>query len=192
MQESTDLTSKKQGKTEEPTIKSLIAMLASQDGVERSGAREQLVGIGRPSVSALIGALRSPSRHVRWEAAKALSEIRDPRAAPALVDALQDKRPAVRWLAARALVALGRDALIPLLDCVQRASDSVWMREGAHHVLHTLIRDGVADEAIPVLEALEDLEPTIGAPVAAYQVLQQLRGTPPEPEESDENKEISP
>jgi HEAT repeat protein len=126
-------------------------------------------------VPALIAALHSPSDHTRWESAKALNDIRDPRAAPALVDALEDEESAVRWLAARALIGLGRSALIPLLNCIERASDSSWMREGAHHVLHSLIRDGVADEAIPVLEALENLEPTVEAPVAAYQALQQLK-----------------
>ena len=42
-------------------------------------------------------------------------------------------------------------------------------------MLHSLIKDGVADEAIPVLEALENIEPSIEAPIAAYHVLQALR-----------------
>jgi len=179
MQESTDLIRKKQELRKNLTMESSIAMLASHDGLERTEAREYLVRIGKPAVPALIQALRAPSAHMRWESTKALSEIRDPRAAAALVDALEDEESAVRWLAARALVALRRDALIPLLACIEQASDSRWMREGAHHVLQNLIRDGVADEAIPVLEALENLEPTVEAPIAAYQVLQQLRGTRP-------------
>jgi HEAT repeat protein len=179
MQELADVTSKIQEQTGEPANEALIATLASPDGVQRIKAREHLVRIGKPAVAALIDALQSPSAHARWESAKALSELRDPRAAAALVDALEDEESAVRWLAARALVALGREALIPLLECVQKAADSSWMREGAHHVLQTLIREGVADEAIPVLEALEDLEPTIEAPVAAYNVLQVLRETVP-------------
>jgi HEAT repeat protein len=166
---------KKQEMRKNLTIESAIAMLADHDGIVRNEAREYLVRIGKPAVPALIDGLRSQSEHTRWESAKALSVIRDPRAASALVDALEDEESAVRWLAARALIGLGHNALIPLLHCVEMASDSRWMREGAHHVLHSLIRDGVADEAIPVLEALENLEPTVEAPVAAYQVLQQLR-----------------
>ena len=175
MQESADIIRKKQEVRKNLTIESSIAMLASHEGLERNEAREYMVRIGKPAVPALIDALRSQSEHTRWESAKALSEIRDPRAAGALVDALEDEESAVRWLAARALIGLGRSALIPLLHCVEMASDSRWMREGAHHVLHSLIRDGVADEAIPVLDALENLEPTVEAPIAAYQVLQQLR-----------------
>jgi hypothetical protein len=145
--------------------------------VERHTAREQLEGIGRPAVPFLVRALQSSSEHSRWEAAKALGGIADASAAPALVHALEDDKAAVRWLAATALIHLGRNALAPLLRGLEGHSDSIWFRDGAHHVLHSLIRDGVAHEAVPVLEALENLEPCIEAPIAAYHVLEDLRGT---------------
>lgn len=157
------------------TITSLVDALVSRDGVERHAAREQLEEIGRPAVPFLVTALHSPSEHARWEEAKALGEIADPRAASALVSTLEDEKAAVRWLAATALINLGRDAVVPLLRGLEGHSDSIWFRDGAHHVLCSLIRDGVADEATPVLEALEDIEPCIEAPIAAYQVLQDLR-----------------
>jgi hypothetical protein len=157
------------------TIASLVDALASTDGVERHAARDKLEKIGRPAVPRLLTALQSPSEHARWEAAKALGEIADPSAAPALVSTLQDDKSAVRWLAATALINLGRDALAPLLRGLEGKSDSIWFRDGAHHVLRSLIRDGVADEAVSVLEALEDIEPCIEAPMAAYEVLQDLR-----------------
>lgn len=156
-------------------IASLVDALASTDGVERHKAREELRRIGRPAVPALLKALQSPSEHARWEAAKALGKIADPRAAPALVSTLADDKAAVRWLAATALINLGRDALAPLLLGLEGNSDSIWFRDGAHHVLHNLVKDGVADEAIPVLEALENIEPCIAAPIAAYHVLEDLR-----------------
>jgi hypothetical protein len=159
----------------EETITSLIDALASTNGLERHVARERLEEVGRPAVPYLVSVLRSPSAHARWEAAKALGKITDPGAAPALVRALEDEKAAVRWLAATALISLGRDALVPLLQSLEDNSDSIWFRDGAHHVLRSLITDGVADEAIPVLEALEEIEPGIGAPVAAYHVLQDLR-----------------
>ena len=152
-----------------------IGALDSADGVERHAARVQLEEIGSPAVPGLVRALHSPGEHVRWEAAKALGEIADPRAAPALVDALEDDKASIRWLAATALINLGRDALVPLLQGMESNCDSYSFREGAHRVLHSLVKDGIADEAIPVLEALEDLEPRVEAPVAAYHVLQDLR-----------------
>jgi HEAT repeat protein len=158
-------------------IAALVDALAGVDGVERQAARVQLQEIGRPAVPALLRALQSPSEHARWEAAKALGKITDTRAAPALVRALGDDTSGVRWLAATALINLGRDALAPLLLGLEGQSDSIWFRDGAHHVLRSLVKDGVADEAVPVLEALEDMEPRIEAPIAAYQVLQDLRRT---------------
>jgi HEAT repeat protein len=90
------------------------------------------------------------------------------------VRVLDDNKAAVRWLAGEALINLGRDALAPLLRGLEGSSDSIWFRDGAHHVLRSLVREGVAEEAIPVLEALENLEPRIEAPIAAYHVLQEL------------------
>jgi hypothetical protein len=167
-------TNGKHGVPSDEKIRSLVEGLADLDGVERHAIRMQLEEIGQPAVPALIAALRSPSEHARWEAAKALGEIGDPRAAPALVKTLEDEKAAVRWLAATALIHLGRDALVPLLHCLEGHSDSIWFRDGAHHVLQSLVRDGVADEAVPILEALENLEPRVEAPVAAYHVLQAL------------------
>ena len=155
-------------------IETLGDSLAEMDGVERQAAREQLVKVGKQAVPPLLKALESPSERARWEAAKALGEIAEPGAAPALVNALEDKKSAVRWLAATALINLGRAALVPLLRGLEGHSDSIWFRDGAHHVLRTLIREGEADEAIPVLEALENIEPVVEAPIAAYHALQGL------------------
>ena len=157
-------------------IRALADALADGDGVTRHNAREQLERVGKPAVPYLVSTLRSPSEHARWEAAKALAEIADPSAAPALVHALCDQKAAVRWLAGNALIKLGHDALAPLLRGLEASSDSIWFRDGAHHVLRSLIRDGEADEAIPVIEALENLEPRIEAPIAAYHVLQGMNG----------------
>jgi HEAT repeat protein len=156
-------------------IASLVDALANVDGVERQAARVQLEQIGPAAVPALTRALQSPSDRARWEAAKALGEIADPRAAQALVSTLQDEKAAVRWVAATALINLGRDALVPLLRGLEDDSDSTRFRDGAHHVLRSLVKDGVADEAIPVLEALENLEPCVEARIAAYHLLQALR-----------------
>jgi HEAT repeat protein len=145
--------------------------------VERHAAREQLEQVGTTAVPLLVKALKSPSERTRWEAAKALCKVADASAAPALVRTLEDEKAAVRWLAATALINLGRHALVPLLRGLEGNSDSIWFRDGAHHVLRSLIREGVADEAIPVVEALENLEPCIAAPVAAYHVLEDLRAS---------------
>jgi HEAT repeat protein len=175
MSEMDDCVGQSAGALPSEPIDSLVAVLACNDGVKRLHAREKLVEIGEPAVPALMMALKSPSERMRWEAAKGLGEIPDARAAAALVDSLEDAEPAVRWLAAKALIALGRGGLVAVLEGVQRCVDNFWLKMGVIHVLHTLVRDGTAPEAAPVLEALEDIAPSVEAPVAAYHVLQDLR-----------------
>jgi HEAT repeat protein len=69
----------------------------------RVAAGNTLVRIGPPSVEALTVALHNPNRDVRFNAARALGEIRDPRAVESLLDLLRDQNRTVRLAAARAL-----------------------------------------------------------------------------------------
>jgi len=49
-----------------------------------------LIALGRPAVDSPVELLGHRVPHVRWEAAKALGGIGDPKAAPALVEALEE------------------------------------------------------------------------------------------------------
>lgn len=159
-------------------ISDLIVALADQDWVTRQRAREALVEIGKPAVVPLIKALEKPGERVRWEAANALSEISDPKAAPAMVSALEDDSFGVRWLAAEGLISMGREGLGPLLQALVEHSQSVWLREGAHHVLRILAEEGLHAQIASVLNALEDIEPAIGVIQPAKAALNALRQTP--------------
>jgi len=155
-------------------IASLMRDLASRDGVVRQRAREKLVGIGKPAVPALTERLWATGSQLRWEAGKALIEIADGRAARALVACLEDKDAGTRWVAAEALIALKRNALVPLLEALIDQSDSVWIREGAHHVLHELAEGELREILCPVLAALEGPAPDTVAPVFAAEALEEL------------------
>jgi HEAT repeat protein len=160
---------------DQAAIHALIAALSDDDGLTRQRARWALIDIGEPAVAPLIEALADKRERVRWQAAKALSKIGSPAAGPALVRALEDKRFGVRWLAAEGLIALRHQGLVPLLEALVNRSDSAWLREGAHHVLHTLAEEGLCAEVSPVLAALEDIEPVVECPGAAETVLTKLR-----------------
>lgn len=148
--------------------------LASADGNIRRAARIALVTAGSPTVPGLISALQSPNADARWEAAKALTEIRDLGAAPALVVALTDERPGVRWLAAEALSLMGRPALDALLHGLVQHSESVWFREGTHHVLQVLAKGDLREVLAPLLSALDSVEPNIGVLVPAHKLLKAI------------------
>ena len=158
-------------KTAKATIKSLIADLASKDGVVRVMARQQLVAYKKRSVAPLIRTLSYKNDWVRWEAAKALSQIGNPESIQALLEALSDKKFEVRWLAAEGLIQIGRKAIVPLLEALVKHSDSYWLREGIHHVLHDINRGQNRKVLQPVLVALEGTEPLLEVPLAAQAAL---------------------
>jgi len=69
----------------------------------RVAAGNTLVKIGTPAVEALTVACHNPNRDVRFNAARALGEIRDPKAVESLLDLLKDQNRTVRLASARAL-----------------------------------------------------------------------------------------
>ena len=155
-------------------IERLIADLASEDGMTRLLAREALVLIGEPAVGHLVKALQDRREWMRWEAAKTLSKIGSPAAARALIDALEDRMFDVRWLSAEGLIAIGRDALAPLLHALLARADSIWFREGVHHVLHGIDDRGAREIVAPVIAALESANPSIEVPLATKAALDAL------------------
>jgi HEAT repeat protein len=105
-------------------------------------------------------------------AAKALVRIADPIATTALVNALDDRDPDARWAAGEGLIALGRQGVQPLLAGLLEHSDSHAFLEAAHHVCHELAKKrALAPISRPILEAIRHHEPTVWAPVAAYDAL---------------------
>jgi HEAT repeat protein len=164
------------GKAAKPSIKSLIADLESKDGIIRVKARRQLVAYKARSVAPLTKTLSNENHWVRWEAAKALSQIANPASIQALLGALSDTEFDVRWLAAEGLIRIGRKVVVPLLETLVEYSDSLWLREGIHHVLHDMNRGNLEEKTLhPVLTALEGTEPSLEAPLAAQKALDVLK-----------------
>jgi HEAT repeat protein len=164
---------------ESKAIDTLITRLHDADGMVRQQARIDLVNIGQPAVDHLTQALADPNEQVQWEAAKALSQIGDVKSVQTLIALLEEPRPGIRWLAAEGLVAVGLPAVEPLLRALLMRTDSIWLREGAHHVLHDLVRAQPVDSPLrsllmPVLAALSGPEPALTTPAIAWQALAQL------------------
>ncbi len=155
-------------------IDTAFAALASDDPAARAKARTSLVGAGAAAVPHLVRGLTDRNPTVRWESAKALTSLHDGSAAQALVQTLEDEVIGIRWLAGEALIGLGHTALQPLLQALMQRSDSVRLRQGAHHVLHELSDRNYAHIIGPVIEALESPAPIVALPVAAFNALKQL------------------
>lgn len=158
------------------TLTSSVASLASDDPVVRQKARDRLVEMGGHEVTrAMVRELVDPRQHVRWEAAKTLTAIADPVAAPGLMHALEDEDSDVRWVAGEGLIALGKDGLLTVLNGLTKRAMSLSFRKAAHHVLHDLRKQGYAEVVAPVLKALESSQPEVTAPPAAYGALVALK-----------------
>ena len=142
-------------------IARLIDQLGDEDWHRRHLARVALEELDGSATPSLIEALSDPKQSVRWEAAKALITIKDPRAARALVRALMDKSFEVQWLAAEALIALGDDAIVPILQELLVHPESYDLLKGAHHVLHHREHHGLLDPM--VAKVVDDIR-SIGWP----------------------------
>jgi len=156
-------------------IEALIIQLQSKRGIDRQRARAALVKIGKPAVPSLVNLLSSSKEHLRWEASKALGSINDSAAAAPLVDALRDESMEVRWLAGEALIMLREKSLIVLLAALEKHFDSLFLCEGAHHILHAFEREKLLNKkTIAVLDAIRFWGPKITVGVTAREALESL------------------
>jgi HEAT repeat protein len=160
-------------------LKLLIDQLSSNARPARQDARRKLVNLGVKAEAHLIQALSISNSDIRWEAVVVLGEIGDPRTAEALVKALEDENISVRWAAANALIKLNRACLEPLMLALTQRFDSVWLREGANHILHSLKRLNLLNsEETKVFSAFKNYAPEMEVPWMAenaYEVLLQTK-----------------
>ena len=156
-------------------LDSLIDDLKSDHALTRHHARTALIEIGVPAVAPLTALLSGSDTLTRWEAVKALGNIGGAGVAEVLVHTMEyDQDEGVRWLAANGLAGLYEEGLAPLLEMLIHHSDSVWLRDSAHHVLRKLSHTKLDKIVAPVLEALEGIEPAIVLPPVAQNALKAL------------------
>lgn len=159
------------------STQSLINQLESEDVKVRTRARKSLVFIGKQSVSFLCMVLENSIIYkARWEAAKALGEIRDPKSIPALVKALEDPESDVAWLAAKALEKFKKAAWTELMHAlVTRGGDSELLQNGAHHILRSQKMEGYNDLLDILRTSLEQGSVPESISPAAYNILERMK-----------------
>ncbi|OGO65814.1 MAG: hypothetical protein A2030_04990 [Chloroflexi bacterium RBG_19FT_COMBO_50_10] len=139
-------------------------------------ARQALICIGKSALPELTNALFGINSQLRWQVIKVLEGIQDISAASALVECLKDENAGVRWAASDALISLSQAAIPPLLEALTHDSDSIWLRQGAHHILHVMKDAGRLHQAEEnVFEALEDVEPSVAVSWVAEKALEAIR-----------------
>jgi HEAT repeat protein len=151
-----------------------ITALGSKNGMERQKARLALVAIGEPAIDILAELSIHPQLIIRWEAVKALSQIKDSVTAPLLINALEDEYEAIRWLAAEGLIALGKPGLISLLQALTSYRLTIFVREGAHHVINQLAKRYTLPGLTELLDILENSSNYLNIPIYSKLVLAAL------------------
>ncbi len=152
-------------------INTLVLKLNSRNGLIRKWARRKLVSIGTPAVSQLAELIKQPAAHLRWEAVKAMKQIADPNSIPLFITLLDDKYEEVRWIAAEGLIAIGAQAIKPLLQELAKNSKSVFLRKGAHHYFGMLRELNGSLQFKDLLSALEGQDAELSTPGAAEKLL---------------------
>jgi HEAT repeat protein len=85
----------------------LIATLDDPDRMVATLATNALIGIGKDATPELLSVMENGTQAARIEAARALSEIRDPRAIPVFMKVLENDSVLVRYWAEQGLENLG-------------------------------------------------------------------------------------
>jgi len=142
-------------------LEKLITQLGDPNGGKRRQARETLVAIGEPAVPSLVELLGSPQVRLRWEAAKALTQIPHPAAIPDLISLLDDPESGIRWLAAIGLINIGSRSVPSVLQALTERAASKGFRDASHHALRGLSRrNAVLREILePVLTVMGETDP---------------------------------
>ena len=156
----------------ENLIHSLVTALENPSRSDHRKIRQQLLNCGDACVPVLEKMLSSEVAHTRWEAAKTLGALHDEATISALLRCLEDEDIGVRWVASEGLIAMGRTCIKPLMQALTERFHSIWLREGAQHILRSLRNLGMLHQnELTVLEALEGIEPVMTVPWAAEAVL---------------------
>ena len=80
----------------------------------------------------------------------------------------------VRWLAAEGLTHIGNKIIEPLLKRLIKHPESVWLREGVHHVLHDMNKENLKDPLQPLITTLESINPSPELVFVARKVLENI------------------
>lgn len=156
-----------------PDIESLVHQLASTEMSERVTAREALVELGAAAVPAVVELAQSADDHARWECAKTLAKIADPRSIDALIQLLTDSVEGTRWDAGLGLIAIGQPAVTPVLRAIIHGSVEYAIIPGARHVVHEFCKAEWGEFLQPVYKALSGHQARESSPVAATQALKE-------------------
>jgi len=144
--------------TEKIQIQELLEKLCSEEGLIRKEARNSLVKAGTPVLPYVLELLDSEKHIYRWEAMKVIAEIGSPESIPIFLESLNDDSGDIRWIASEGLIHTGKYSVKPLLELILDKHDSVFVLNGAHHIIHVLSIKKLLPKDFPTQKLLDLLK----------------------------------
>lgn len=136
-------------------ISELIRKLEGKNGLTRKEAREELVSMNTKILPYLHKLTKVNQDVLRWEVCKTIADIGDIFSVFELMRLLNDSKSDIRWVAAEGLINIGRKSVPYLLKEIILSNDSLYIREGVHHVLRELFTKQEKSQFHSLLKSLE-------------------------------------
>lgn len=157
---------------DERCLQVLIKGLLRRDEPEvHKEASRVLHSLGRFAEPAWVELLDHSDSHIRWHAARGLSETGDTRYILMMAEGLLDENHAVRWATADVLASHGKSAVPVILSILSRCKSTESVRRAAYHALNGISSSEVKKRIQPLLDALHDSAADIKSPAVAQQLL---------------------
>lgn len=144
--------------SKESTVKKLLEILCNDEGQKRKEARRELVALGEETLAYTDNYLNNTKHICRWEVLRVIKEIADLKSIPVFLAALDDDKSDIRWIAAEGLIRMGKYSTKPLLNLVEEKYDSVFVLNGAHHIIFELYERKLLPEKFPAKKLLSLLK----------------------------------
>lgn len=151
----------------------LIKALAMDRGTLHNAAKLALIDLGPAAEKSWVEALNHPDSHIRWHAARSLSDPTDTRSMEVLAEGLIDENREVRWASADTLARIGPPGVPATLAVISRSELSNHTRQAAYHALHGVYSRRLRERLKPLLDALQSASASAEAPAIASQLLQE-------------------
>lgn len=151
----------------------LIKALAMDRATLHSAAKKALTDLGPVVEKSWVEALNHPDSHIRWHAARSLSDPTDKRSLELLAAGLMDESREVRWASADTLTRIGPPGVPATLAVICHSELSNNTRQAAYHALHGVCSRRLRERLKPLLEALQSSAASSKAPRIACRLLQE-------------------
>ncbi len=134
----------------------LSALIDVKNYEQHTKTRKEMVQKGEKILPAMHKLMKSDHKVIRKEAIKIIELIAHKSSIPFVIKMLEDHETEIRWIAAEALIRIGRPSIRPLLEELVKNGTSYYLRQGAHHVLSSLVKEKDSDELIQLVHVLKN------------------------------------